>query len=358
MIHFLLEAGIPPEQLVLVAEERKYAPASGVPFGLMHPCPGRSLKPKPGVLDAYAFSSSWLRKMQGASSDALLLELPMVRPFIKAHPSGARLQKSFVSLPAPFWAEKLHPSEVATRWPCFAPSDGAAMMGPAFCVSLPMLLEYLASQAYQKGVSHYSDDVHVLKQQQETWEVVTGRGTLSTRHVVLAVGAGLGDWFPALPLQQSEGELLVGEADILPALQEMVSFSGHISPTPDGRYCIGSTYIQPPETSTGSVLAVWEQLRSKLSSFWPHFPELTNPVVWGGTRCLVRHQFMPIAGPHPELSGLYVLGALASKGLLWTPSLASQLTATICQQEETLPSSVLLSRFSHDACIFRSNRNK
>jgi glycine/D-amino acid oxidase-like deaminating enzyme len=350
-IHSLLEAGIEANRLVLLGGSRRYPAASDVPFAILNPCPGRSLIPKPLTLEAHAFSTQWLRRLTQSipSLERDVLEIPIVRPFVKDHPTGKRLERSYqpFELPAnsPFWMEKYTAELVRQKWPYLAATSGAAVMGPAFCVALPALIQQLNHRAYRAGVMLWNDAVQSITYHRHRWLIQTHRGEIASQNVLLSVGAALRDWFPHLPLQLAEGEMISAYPKMNPIPNVMFSFAGHIAPTADGRLTVGSTYTHPPDIPVGLASKVWAALRPGIESFWPNFPELCDLSVWGGTRCAVRYEYAPIADKHPDLPGLFVLGALASKGLLWTPYLAHRLVHALICPHQTLPTQTQLSRF-------------
>ena len=179
------------------------------------------------------------------------------------------------------------------------------------------------------------------------WELTTQQGPLLTEHLVWTVGAGLEDWFPGLPLSQTGGELLLGRPPQGVELPYILIRSGHLAPRPDGRWALGSTYRHRPRTEEEDDDWVREWLFSRMEVVFPTVRGMTELEVWSGVRAVLVDNRFPVVGPVPEQRGLWILGGLASKGVLWTAMLAEDLARQLQGAQSTLPAVVQTSRFDH-----------
>jgi len=344
----LLEKGCSPEHIVILHAPGRFSPASSAPSAILHPLTGRTLKPKARVLEAHKYAADWLKVQQASSSRSFVQEIPVLRPFISDNVVGKRLKKSMrrvladESLPKLF--EALSGEEVAKRCPFLAPSDGGALILSGYAVELSVLNQEQHRRLQEAGVTFIRDELLDFHKVDEHWTLQGKRDALLAHRMVLAVGSALGKWLPIPELEEIHGELL----ELIPAqeiiLNEVVSFGGHVAPGQDESLFMGSTYYGAGETPSGNPVQVEAMLKEKIQFFWPSFSTKEILNLWGGARSVYRKDYTPIVGEFPERKGLFVLGALASKGLLWTAFLAEQLSSFLLTGVDDIPSEVNVKR--------------
>ena len=101
-----------------------------------------------------------------------------------------------------------------------------------------------------------------------------------------------------------------------------------MAPRADGAWAIGATYLRAegdggdlPVRSDDEAAGALRALTSRLA---PAVDEVTRERIWRGERHVLLDDRTPLCGALDE-AGLFVLGALGSKGLLWAPGLAGAL---------------------------------
>lgn len=304
--------------------------ASDAPGALLHALPGRSLDPDPLTMRAFAHASAWVERLLH-EDPKLARRHVMLRPLKPGKP-GRRFVTTYErgrhKYPECMHHEHIDAQTMAQRYPTLAPFEGAIAYGPAYMVQLPKVLRHIQSRL--QNVEHIQTRVHTLEQVDDHWMIHTDTAPpLRARQVALCPGTGLGRWFPHLGIEINAGELLVCQAPV-DGFSEAISGGGHIAQDPQGRWVMGATYLRPtgpPEDLTswarddeqahGQILALLGQL----------VPQVHNAQgeIWRGRRAVRHPSRAPVCGGIPGHDGLFVLGALGSKGLLWSPWLAAQL---------------------------------
>lgn len=362
----LIAQGTAPSDILLCAPPHDPI-ASHVPGALMHPLPGSSLKPKPDVMLAYDTSLKTLQAWKQTHPEHVL-QTSMLR-LDRGMKRGKRYIKSYTNTHQEYSPElthtltphdALHQEQPALAKDC----TQAVQYGPTFCVALGSLLPILLEDLIQKGVQQEPSKIESIQRDdsQNTWTIHTEQThTLSTTHLILAVGPTLHQWFPDLPLGVNGGELLLIKNTPDTTLNRMLSAGGHISQMPScspHTQVLGSSYLRPhdgqePHTDEAFYRPdseAVEQVTQMIGRFFP--PALTSPVqeIWRGRRAVYLPDKHPLVGDVPGAQNLYVLGTLGSKGLLWGPFAAKQLVTKIMNPHtHTIPMSCSTKRVEHDA---------
>lgn len=335
MVHKLLQAGVPTSSMLWLDANEPGKGASGGPGLLMNPLPGRTLYPKPGYPEAFASSASWLRELREPS---WLVEAPLLRPLRPDHAMSKRLRRSFDRalpvLPDSLQIKLLSESEAKHICPGFGDIIGAIQIDPAFGIWPAPLFRRLNEQLHKKGMVCQSQTAlqsltqHTNDQAQQ-WTLHTNKGAFRTRRVVLAVGAGLLDLFPTLPLDAVGGALLAVSPPSSASLSCLVSGIGiHMVPRQDGQWIIGATYDPPDKTPLTDQESI-DLLLSRMADIFPSIHECQVEQLWRNIRVVDPDTRMPIAGPLQGHPGVWVLGAFGSKGLLMIPHMAQQVLSSL-----------------------------
>ena len=333
-----------PLTLELLAEP-SLERASDVPGALMHPLPGRTLSAEPLTLWAYERSLDWLTQLQASDPSASWLALaPMCRPLMPGK-LGARYRSTYLrgqdALPSRMTHALLSAPQALLAMPWLTPSiQGAIVYGPTCVVSGPGLLRRLGRQLPPTRPGRLLALTRKASPRggSPRWVAHTDRGPRLARRVVLTLGAELGRWLPQAPVLVNGGELMVAAPS--GALSHSVSAGGHLGTLPDGRWALGATYLRPDdEADPDSPLPARtdEQAAADilglLSRSTPQVNDVTSWSIWRGRRAVSHPDRLPIAGPIPGHDGLYALGALGSKGLLWAPALAQALALALVEDD-------------------------
>lgn len=327
LVRRLLERGVDAEQIVLL-DSADAERASDVPSALMHPFPGRSMQPKPGQLDSARASVDALRGLRNEVGADAVLELPMARPLLGD--LGDKLRDSWQEAHAdyPDWLDsRLVSGEALSAVdPNLSRFDEALVYTPAFSVDTRAVRRHLRDAFIAAGARVLaSTPVDALEPDDGQWMLHTPGESLRARHVVLAVGAGIGDWFPGLPMQNRGGEVWVARPPDDARLTCVINASGHVAPGPDGTWVAGSTYFSPEDFAERDDATARQELLERCARLTPALADAETVSIWRGVRAMYRGDNRPLVGSIPGQPRLYVFGALGSKGLLRIPELANQL---------------------------------
>lgn len=304
-------------QPILLIDAGPAERASAVPGALLHAHPGRSLTASPEEQEA--FSAAWQAvERWSAALPGAVWTGPMIRPLVgttHAERLAATLSPDMPTL-SPDALRALHPALHPTT---------ATTYAPAAMIDLPRVLAHELEAA---NVSVEAHTITAIHHDGACWSVHAADGWQAAGEaVVLACGASLARFFPALGVGFSGGELGVWSAD--EALDCVVDGAGHIAPRPDGRWIGGSTYLrvtgwEGPWRPDADAEA---ELRERLATLVPAMATARCELLWRGVRASMGGERRPLAGPVPGKPGLWVFGALSSRGLFWAPWLAQRLAA-------------------------------
>lgn len=170
------------------------------------------------------------------------------------------------------------------------------------------------------------------------WRLQTNQGELQRSCLVLANGTGLTALTPAahLPLNQVRGQVSHVKAPAMAALSTVLCHQGYITPAIQQEHCVGATFDR--SRTTAVELAEDNQQNLDLVNTvlqqpgW--FADASVVSAKAGVRVTVPDH-LPLAG---ELNaGLWLLGGLGARGLLFAPLLAEQLAASLCAEPQPLP---------------------
>lgn len=305
--------------------------ASGAPGALLHALPGRSLDPDPLTMRAFAHASAWAEDLLG-QDPALVRRHTMLRPLWPGKP-GRRFVNTYTrghpKYPACMDHAHLDAAALAALHPTLALFEGAIAYGPAYMIRLPQVLEHIAGRS--PHIQRMRGHVRALHPGDEHWEVDTSDARLRAHRVALCAGAGLGRWFPNLGVEVNAGELLVCPAPP-GGFDGAISGGGHIAQDSLNQWVLGATYLRP--TGPPELDASWtrpdhiahEELTQLLGRLVPAVAHARG-TIWRGQRAVRHPSRSPVCGGIPDQPGLFVMGALGSKGLLWSSWLAAQLAA-------------------------------
>lgn len=312
LAHSLASQGV--KDILLLEAQHYGSGASGVPWALLHPFPGRSLFPRAGYLEAWQTSLDWLSALQAQTSVSLYQRLPLWRVAYDTS-TAERFARSFKrgkSLPD-------YPLQALSQTGPLPESRGAYGLTEGRLVRTPALLNLLREQT---EIQHqaYTGPLG-LNRSGESWRLQSDTLEISAKQVVLTTGSGLGELFPELPLASSRGEVLSFALDV--DLQAAVSASGHfVVPLGEGRFHAGATHYEgrglPPTAS-------WELLKAGLG-WLPGIENARLLSVWSGIRSGLKHDREPLVGPVPGHQGLWVMAGFSTRGLLLIPTAAQVLS--------------------------------
>ena len=333
----LVRQGMEAEGICLLEASHPGAGSSGNVGAMLNPLPGRSLYPKPGYPEAFVYVRDWIAAQQAQTDTRFTLRYPVVRPLIEEL-GAEQMRRSFArgkEVLDFLEARELSAAEVATQYPLLAPTEGAIELRPGVAVEFGLLVRDLAERLREAGVVWSAEGpVTQLEWTGQEWLCRTEHEERRAKRVVLAVGADLDEWFPALPMQMTGGELAVFSPPEGMALNCMVSAAGYVTTRCDGNWAVGATFWHGQKHSDFLQEEIFERLRGKAKRLIPCIVDAKPVSTWFGVRAIFRTDRQPIVGVVPTMPSCYLMGAFASKGLLWIPWMAESLAKTMLQKED------------------------
>ncbi|WP_209279911.1 bifunctional tRNA (5-methylaminomethyl-2-thiouridine)(34)-methyltransferase MnmD/FAD-dependent 5-carboxymethylaminomethyl-2-thiouridine(34) oxidoreductase MnmC [Aeromonas taiwanensis] len=231
------------------------------------------------------------------------------------------------------------------------------------------------AQASGRLEVEFNASVTHIAEQDDGWHVESQDGRhWQAPNLVVAAGHRLPALLPfaELPLYPVRGQVShVPTTAGLSQLKTVLCYDGYLTPAHDGAHCIGASYGR---NQTSLVFNAEEQAQNRArlqaclpAQAWPAEVDVSGAQARVGVRCASRDH-LPVAGPIARLAaladhdvnaaadqqsalplypGLYVLGALGSRGLCSAPLCGELVASEICG--EPLPLSADLLEALHPA---------
>ncbi|MGL5813130.1 MAG: bifunctional tRNA (5-methylaminomethyl-2-thiouridine)(34)-methyltransferase MnmD/FAD-dependent 5-carboxymethylaminomethyl-2-thiouridine(34) oxidoreductase MnmC [Aeromonas sp.] len=229
------------------------------------------------------------------------------------------------------------------------------------------------AEAMQSGLLQitYGAEVTTIHEQADGWQVESSDGRhWQAPNLVVATGHRLPALIPfaELPLYPVRGQVShVPTTARLSELRTVLCYDGYLTPAHDGAHCIGASYGRN-QTDLGYSAEEQVQNQARLQAclpdeIWPREVDVSGGKARVGVRCASRDH-LPVAGPVARLAGLadhyaglqsdpdnaaslplhtglYVLGALGSRGLCSAPLCGELVASEICGDPLPLPADLL-----------------
>jgi tRNA 5-methylaminomethyl-2-thiouridine biosynthesis bifunctional protein len=175
------------------------------------------------------------------------------------------------------------------------------------------------------------------------WQLTTSQGLLQSTQLCLAAGAELAKLPMAsqLPVHLVRGQVSHVRCDGMADLKTVICHQGYITPADAAfsgqpEHCVGATFdrsrqqaIELEEDNEANLALVNKVLQQPA---W--FNDALVTSAKAGVRATIPDH-LPLAG---QLSnGIWVLGGLGARGLLFAPLLADHLAANLCHEPSPLP---------------------
>ena len=146
--------------------------------------------------------------------------------------------------------------------------------------------------------------------------------------------------FAYLPLQQTKGQTLLIESELLPE-DESLNRKCFVLPYGQKRFRIGATYeFNNPTLTTTEQGKTF--LLEMLEALGTYHPKVIDQVA--GVRPTVLDR-RPLMGMHPNYPGVYIFNGLGTKGYMMAPTLARELAEHITTDKPLNPE-INISRFT------------
>lgn len=262
----------------------------------------------------------------------------------------------------PFPPELMHPLSAAeveqvVGLPCDA--DGVSYpLGGWLCPADLTRAAIREAQASGRLEVVFNAAVTRIAEEDDGWRVESQDGRAwQAPNLVVAAGHKLPALLPfaELPLYPVRGQVShVPTTTGLSQLKTVLCYDGYLTPAHNGAHCIGASYGRN-QTDLAYRADEQEQNRARLQAClpdqtWPAEVDVSGNQARVGVRCASRDH-LPVAGPVARLAaladhdvnapadqqsalplhaGLYVLGALGSRGLCSAPLCGELLASEIC----------------------------
>jgi len=323
---------------------------SGSPGMLVNPATGRRAKKSWKAKECYDLITHLLERVQSETDQPFYEKNGVVRPALTE-----KLADNFERSPEKYdwpidWIEWLPKEKFSERFPMFKQHFGGLFVKKAMTVNGSMFMKAFAEYLAKRDVITEFGFDYQLKQEQEDWVVEIDEGsTYQTKNVIDATGynqVNSSDW-NFLNLHPVKGQTATFFFDEPLPMDSSISSLGYMAflgYQPD-QLTVGSTYehnFDHFETDQDGL----EYLKKKLGKTLQGLVEKSNTVEqWSGVRVTVQDR-KPVIGAHPGKKGLYIIGALGSKGLLMGRFLSELLVENILEGNK-IDDLVSTKRFMH-----------
>jgi glycine oxidase len=309
--------------------------ASGAPLMLINPATGRRAKKVWQAEKSYSMISSLLQYIQQQTGSHFYEENGVLRPALTE-----KIADDFKRSITKYgweqdWLEWISKEDFSRRFPYVGINFGGllvkkaiTLIGSTFLKNYSRILE--KNDLYTIYGSHPN-----LSRYKDRWIVDLGDGAEYEAGIVVDA-AGYQqtqrDYWKCIPLHPVKGQLATFYFKEPLGYGHSISSLGYmaVSKIIPKQITVGSTYEHEFEhlNPTPKASAV---LHKKLEETLPGLlDKSTGCRQWASVRVSLPDK-MPVIGPHPEHRGLYIIGALGSKGMLLGRMAASQLVRQIFQ---------------------------
>lgn len=322
--------------------------ASGAPRMLVNPATGRRAKMSMGSEEAVALVHDLLERVQKESEEKFYEQNGVIRPAL--YPE---IGEDFKRSPQKYnwpdgWINWFDENEFRAKFPFFETQFGGLVIEHALTVEGSIYIRNLSNYLTQKGLRTFYNIDSSYKKSGENWIVTLDDDEkISTKNIICATGSYLAEeshWrYLGLHLIKGQTATFYFDEDL--PLSHSVSSLGYMafmnhSPK---KLVVGSTYehhYDYPEPDLKGLNYLKEKLDNTLTR-WSS--KIIRSEQWSGFRVTSKDK-KPIIGEHPEHTGLYIIGALGSKGMLLGRYISEQL-ADLIIKNKTVDDALSIRRF-------------
>lgn len=315
--------------------------ASCSPGMLVNPATGRRARKAWKAQECFDLISDLLERVQSESAQTFYEKNGVIRPALTK-----KLADNFERSPEKYnwpegWIEWLSKDELSERFPIFENHFGGLFVKKAMTVDGSIFIKALVEYLTKRDVITEFETEYEIRQEQEKWIAELGNGSKYQSEVVIeATGYSQvhSDNWNFLNLHPVKGQTATFFFDEPLPLNSSISSLGYMAFLKDqpNQLTVGSTYehtfehINPDEDGLN-------YLKKKLNNTLPGWVGKGQSVEqWSGVRVTVPDR-KPVIGAHPEKRGIYIIGALGSKGLLMGRLMAEMLVKNLFQGQKIDP---------------------
>ncbi len=332
----LLDRGL---SCVIIDSKNPGNGATSAPMLLANPATGRRAKRTWRAEEGFRQISDFLERVE-ASTGALCYENNgVLRPALtkevakdfERSPEKYKWQKEWIT-----WFPEV---EFSRLYPYFGKNYGGLQIEHSLSINGPEFIQAALTYLSKKGLKLIQRSDYTFTQISGQWIfTIKNRESVSSKRVIDASGKGQIDsnHWKFLPLHAVKGQTATFHFDEPLPLSHSVSSLGYMAYTSalPNQLTVGSTYEHTFEDLEPTPDGL-QRLKSKLRDTLPDFAnKIKVTEQWANVRVTVPDK-MPVVGQHPEFPGLYIIGALGSKGMMMGRYAAYCLAESIFSRNKT-----------------------
>lgn len=335
----------------VIDKQKPGSGASGSPMMLMNPATGRRAKMSYKANEGFACTLNLLNRVQSQTEKIFFETGKLLRPAL-----NKKLAKDFKKSPDKYdwpgsdWIEWLEQDEFSDQYPVFTNHNGGLVISKSATVDGFRFMQSMASHLKKRKVSFFNNARYELKEETSCWSIhIENQETITAKSIVFASGSGVVDspYWKYLSLHRVKGQTATFYFDDPLPFSYSISSLGYLAymTSSPRKIVVGSTY-EHHFTHLNPDQKGLDLLKKKLGNL---FPDLTDQIqkseMWSAARVTTKDR-KPVAGPHPEKRGLYIISGLGSKGLMHG-SLTANYLANFIIDGKPIPEEISMNRFRH-----------
>jgi glycine/D-amino acid oxidase-like deaminating enzyme len=327
--------------VILIDKEIPGAGASGTPAALLNPATGRRGKMAWNASETVPFTISLLEKVQQKSTQTFFEKTGVLRPATELK-MAEKMKKTFDETSWPDdWVSWCNDHQIQSTIPGVHSVAGGLMVHIGATINTPLFLDQWLKQLINNGLKLFRNHAMHSINELESSDFVYDFAVWTTGSALTESP----DW-KHIPFHSVKGQTITLRFKSplnLPCSVSNLGYFAFLMSLP-GSLTIGSTYEHSFGYSDPDEKAA-AKLMQKFNKTFPEIKEIPfETKMWAGIRVNVPDR-KPVAGVHPVLKNHFVLGALASKGLLHAPWLGMKLAESIAGND-AIPLLVSADRFN------------
>jgi len=322
--------------------------ASGAPMMLANPATGRRARKMWRAENCLDALLKCLTKIEKKTGKKCYSTNGVLRPALTAE-----IAEDFYRSPEkydwlPGWIKWIDPLKFSEQFPYFNTafgglfiSKGITVKGEEYC---NLMVQYLESE---NCYTLFGSKPEIIQNGKQWIIQIEGDIQLITPLVIDATGyqQTVNKNWSFIPLHPIKGQTATLHFEKKIGFEHSASSLGYIAFMPDDPYqiTVGSTYehnFQDQKPDQKGLSYLKGKLEKTLPGYWE---KASSTEQWASVRVSVQDK-LPVIGEHPELKGLFIIGAMGSKGLMMSRFAADNLAQYICNGIPLEPS-ISLERF-------------
>lgn len=311
--------------------------ASAAPLMMINPATGRRAKRAWRAETCFRFIEKLLEETEQLSNKKIYEKNGVVRPAL-TNKIAENFKKSVTKYKWPAgWVEWLEQKPFTEQFPHIPEQYGGLIIKKGITVSGRLFISSLFKSLDNKGLKLFFEKDYRLNNDHGLWNLDINDSHICSKIVIDATGyhQTKNSWWNFLSLHPVKGQTATFHYKNPVPLTSSISSLGYMATFAErpNEITVGSTYehqfdhLLPDEAGLAYLKKKLRKTLPNLSSSY------TSVDQWAAVRVSVQDK-KPVIGPHPEIEGVYIIGALGSKGLLMGRYMAELLTNHLLYGDE------------------------